>query len=127
MKRLILILQITIITNLYSQEYSCPLNIQKCLLSGTFGELRSNHFHTGIDIKTGGVEGKEVYSIDDGYVSRIKVSAWGYGKAIYINHHNGTTSVYAHLKEFSDKIDSIVKKEHYKQESFEINLYPEKN
>ncbi len=127
MKKIILILQIAIITNMYSQEYSCPLNIQKCLLSGTFGELRSNHFHTGIDIKTGGVEGKEVYSIDDGYVSRIKVSAWGYGKAIYINHLNGTTSVYAHLKEFSDKIDSIVKKEHYKKESFEINLYPEKN
>ena len=116
MKKIILILQIAIITNIYSQEYSCPLNIQKCLLSGTFGELRSNHFHTGIDIKTGGVEGKEVYSIDDGYVSRIKVSAWGYGKAIYINHLNGTTSVYAHLKEFSDKIDSIVKKEHYNKE-----------
>ena len=111
---------------IFSQEYQAPLNF-RLLLSGTFGELRGNHFHSGIDIKTEGVEGQKVYAIEDGYVSRIKISSWGYGKAIYIRHPStGHTSVYAHLQKFSTKIDSIVKKEHYKKESFEINLYPNK-
>ena len=111
---------------IFSQEYQSPLNF-RLLLSGTFGELRGNHFHSGIDIKTEGVEGQKVYAIEDGYVSRIKISSWGYGKAIYIIHPStGHTSVYAHLQKFSTKIDSIVKKEHYKKESFEINLYPNK-
>ena len=113
--------------NLTAQNYTAPLDF-KMLLSGTFGELRGNHFHAGIDIKTEGVEGQKVKTIADGYISRIKVSTWGYGKAIYITHpETGHTSVYAHLQKFSDKIDSIVEKEHYKQESFEINLFPNKN
>ena len=114
-------------TLLNAQDYQAPLDF-RMLLSGTFGELRGNHFHAGIDIKTEGVEGQKVYSIDDGYVSRIKVSTWGYGKAIYITHpETGHTSVYAHLQKFNTKIDSIVEKEHYKKESFEINFYPNKN
>ena len=113
--------------NLTAQNYTSPLDF-KMLLSGTFGELRGNHFHAGIDIKTEGVEGQKVKTIADGYISRIKVSTWGYGKAIYITHpETGHTSVYAHLQKFSDKIDRIVKKEHYKKESFEINLFPNKN
>ncbi len=68
------------------------------LLSGTFGELRSNHFHTGIDIKTEGVEGQKVYAIDDGYVSRIKVSTWGYGKALYITYPERKRSVHTYIK-----------------------------
>tara|TARA_B110000967_G_scaffold192989_1_gene220078 strand:- start:197 stop:1897 length:1701 start_codon:yes stop_codon:yes gene_type:complete len=110
-----------------AQDYQAPLDF-RMLLSGTFGELRGNHFHAGIDIKTEGVEGQKVYSIANGYISRIKVSTWGYGKAIYITHpETGHTSVYAHLQKFSTKIDSIVEKEHYKKESFEINFYPNKN
>jgi len=97
------------------------------LLSGTFGELRSNHFHTGIDIKTEGVEGQKVYAIDDGYVSRIKVSAWGYGKALYITHPDGKTSVYAHLKEFNQNINSYVVKEQHKREIYELQLFPKKD
>ena len=62
--------------NLTAQNYTAPLDF-KMLLSGTFGELRGNHFHAGIDIKTEGVEGQKVYSIADGYISRIKVSTWG--------------------------------------------------
>ncbi len=113
--------------NLTAQNYTAPLDF-KMLLSGTFGELRGNHFHAGIDIKTEGVEGQKVRTIADGYISRIKVSTWGYGKAIYITHpETGHTSVYAHLQKFSNKIDSIVKKEHYKKESFEINLFPNKD
>ena len=109
-----------------SQNYHPPLDF-KMLLSGTFGELRSNHFHTGIDIKTEGVEGQKVYAIDDGYVSRIKVSTWGYGKALYITHPDGKTSVYAHLKEFNKNINSYVVDEQYKREKFELQLFPKKD
>ena len=124
---LLLIATLTPITYLHAQNYQAPLDF-RMLLSGTFGELRGNHFHAGIDIKTEGVEGQKVYSIAEGYISRIKVSTWGYGKVIYITHpKTGHTSVYAHLQKFSTKIDSIVKKEHYNKESFEINFYPNKN
>ena len=110
----------------YTQNYTSPLNID-LILSGTFGELRSNHFHAGIDLKTKGVEGLNVYSIADGYISRVKVSSFGYGKVIYISHYDGNTSVYAHLKEFSQKIDSIVKIEQYKNKKFEIDYYLQKD
>ena len=110
----------------YTQNYTSPLDID-LILSGTFGELRSNHFHAGIDLKTKGVEGLNIYSIADGYISRIKVSSFGYGKVIYITHYDGNTSVYAHLKEFSHKIDSIVKIEQYKNKKFEIDYYLKKD
>ncbi len=110
----------------YTQNYTSPLNID-LILSGTFGELRSNHFHAGIDLKTKGVEGLNVYSIADGYISRVKVSSFGYGKVIYITHYDGKTSVYAHLKEFSQKIDSIVKTKQYKDKKFEIDYYLQKD
>ena len=96
-------------------------------LSGTYGELRSNHFHSGIDIKTKGVEGLNVYSYDNGYVSRVKISHGGYGKALYILHPDGTSSVYAHLKKFSPKIEKIVKSKQYKKKSYEIEFFPKEN
>ena len=124
LKSFLLIVILLTYTNTTAQEYSAPLNF-KMLLSGTFGELRGNHFHAGIDIKTEGVEGQKVYSIADGYISRIKVSTWGYGKVLYITHpQTGHTSVYAHLQKFNAKIDSIVKRKQYQKESFEINFYP---
>ena len=128
MKKLffLLIFFLSIGQGLKAQNYINPLDF-RLLLSGSFGELRSNHFHTGIDLKTKGVEGQKVYAIADGYISRIKVSSFGYGKAIYINHHDGITSVYAHLSEFSSKIDSITKKKQYQNKSFEINIYPKAN
>lgn len=101
-----------------------PLNIP-LILSGTFGELRSNHFHSGLDLKTLGKEGLKVNTAAKGYVSRIKVSAWGYGKALYIRHPNGYTTVYAHLKKFSDKIEAFVKKNQYSKKKFEIQLFPD--
>ncbi|MCV6631397.1 MAG: M23 family metallopeptidase [Flavobacteriaceae bacterium] len=97
------------------------------LLSGTFGELRSNHFHAGIDIKTLGREGVQVYAIGDGYVSRIKVSLWGYGKVVYVKHPNGYTSVYGHLRNFAPKLEAYVKKMQYEKQSYEIHLFPKKN
>ena len=79
-------------------------------LSGTFGEFRSR-FHTGIDFKSRGVQGQKIFSIEDGYVSRIEVNNYGYGKVIYIDHFNGFTSVYAHLKNFSPELDEYIKSE----------------
>jgi hypothetical protein len=97
------------------------------LLSGNFGELRSNHFHSGIDIKTQGTTGKNVYAIADGYVSRIRVSANGYGRALYIHHpEKGLTSVYGHLKRFNKKVEDFVENSQYEQKNFEIQLFPEK-
>lgn len=90
-------------------------------LSGAFGEIRRNHFHSGIDIRTGGTEGKPVYAIADGYVSRVNISPFGFGKALYISHPNGYTSVYAHLKKFSGAIASWVEKAQYEKESFAMD------
>ena len=127
MKKILILLIILFSSNLtFSQDYINPLDF-RLLLSGTFGELRGNHFHAGIDFKTKGVEGQNIYAIADGYISRIKVSSYGYGKALYINHLDGKTSVYAHLQKFSEKIDTIVKKEHYKRKQFEINIFPKAN
>ncbi len=100
-----------------------PLDIPLAI-SGTFGELRSNHFHSGLDMKTNGEEGLNVYASAAGRVSRIKVSHGGYGKAIYIAHPNGYTTVYAHLKKFSPEIEAYVKRSQYKKESYEIELFP---
>ncbi len=91
-------------------------------LSGTFGELRTGHLHSGIDIRTQGVEGKPVKAIADGYVSRIVVSPFGYGKAIYIDHPNGYTSAYAHLQSFYPAVNEFVKNEQYRRESFALDI-----
>ena len=110
--------------NVYPTDYFIkPLEIP-LVLSGTFGELRSNHFHAGLDIKTQQVTGLNVLAAADGYVSRIKISLWGYGNALYITHPNGYTTVYGHLKKFSPKIEAYVKKQQYLKKSFEIQLYP---
>jgi len=109
----------------YPEDYFVkPLKIP-LILSGTFGELRSNHFHSGLDIKTQQREGLNVHASAQGYVSRIKIAHWGYGKALYITHPNGYTSVYAHLKKFSPKIEAYIKKQQYLKESFTIHLFPE--
>ena len=109
----------TLPTNYFQNPLEIPL-----VLSGTFGELRTNHFHAGLDLKTQQREGFNVFSAAKGYVSRIKISHWGYGKAIYITHPNGYTTVYAHLKKFNAKIESYIKTKQYKKESFEIQVFP---
>lgn len=96
-------------------------------LSGTFGELRTNHFHSGIDIKTNRVEGLNIYSYEKGYISRIQVSTYGYGKAIYITHPDGKITVYAHLSKFSEKIQNYVKDIQYKRKKFAIKVYPKES
>jgi peptidase M23-like protein len=96
-------------------------------LAGTMGELRSTHFHTGIDIRTGGQQGLSVLAAADGYISRIKVSGGGYGNTIYIMHPNGKTTVYAHLKSFRGDLEKYVKEAQYRHQSFEVNLFPKAN
>lgn len=112
----------------YPQNYfRSPLDIP-IFLSGSFGELRSNHFHAGIDIKTQGKEGLNVFAVADGYVSRIKVQQYGYGKAIYITHPNGFTSVYGHLSKFNDEIEEYVRGIQYKKENYQTgNLFFKKD
>ena len=96
-------------------------------LSGTFGELRKNHFHAGLDIRTRGREGLPVRSIKSGWINRLKVSLSGYGKVLYIEHNDGLVSVYAHLKKFNPRIESYLKKKQYDKKSFEIELFPGEN
>jgi len=98
-----------------------PLNIP-ISLSGNFGELRPNHFHMGIDIKTAQRENLPVYAAAEGYVSRIKIEPGGFGRAIYITHPNGYTTLYAHLNNFAAKIDAFVKQQQYALESWKVEL-----
>lgn len=107
-------------------NFRSPLDIP-LYLSGNFSELRSNHFHTGIDIKTQSAEGKAVYAVEDGYVARIKISTSGYGKAIYIRHPNGYTSVYGHLQKGSPEIEKYIQINQYRKESYTIELFPGKD
>ncbi|MDI1256758.1 MAG: M23 family metallopeptidase [Flavobacterium sp.] len=110
--------------NQYPKDYfRSPLNIP-LFLSGNFGELRANHFHTGLDFKTQQKIGFPVFAAADGHVSRIKISAYGYGKAIYIDHPNGYTTVYGHLSQGSPAIEAYIKAAQYKAKSFEVEMFP---
>ena len=100
--------------HLAPEDYIFPLRDVAGLYSANFGEMRPNHFHSGIDIKTDGVTGKPVLATADGYISRIAVTPGGYGRAIYITHPNGTTSVYGHLSKFRDDIEKYVHEERYR-------------
>ncbi|OUR99016.1 peptidase M23 [Flavobacteriales bacterium 33_180_T64] len=111
----------------YPQDYfRSPLDVT-LVLSGTFAELRSNHFHSGLDIKTQQRTGLNVISVAEGYVSRIKISHFGYGKALYITHPNGYVSVYAHLSKFSPRIEKYIKTCQYENESYEVEVFPTPN
>lgn len=92
------------------------------LLSANFGELRPNHFHNGLDIKTQGVTGKPIHCIADGYVSRVAVLHGGYGQAIYVTHPNGLTSVYGHVISFAKNIQACVRQYQYAHETFVCDL-----
>lgn len=110
--------------NNFSDNYfRSPIDFQ-LQIAGNFGELRANHFHTGLDILTQNVEGKKVRSIADGYVSRINVSGTGYGNALYITHPNGYVSVYAHLKSFRADIAQYLDSIQHEKQQFAMNLYP---
>ena len=109
--------------NQYPEDYfQSPLDIP-VHPSGTFGELRSNHFHAGLDYRTNQKTGLPVHAAASGYVSRIKVSSYGYGTALYINHPNGYTTVYGHLSAYAPKIDDVVRAAQYRNQSFDIQLF----
>lgn len=106
----------------YPKEYfRNPLEVP-IELAGNFGELRSNHFHSGIDIKTQQRENLHVHAAADGYVSRIGVSHLGFGNVIYITHPNGYTTVYAHLNRFYPLLDEYVTSKQYELESWAVDL-----
>ena len=91
-------------------------------LSGNFGELRSNHFHGGLDFKTQGVVGKPLLAIADGYISKVTVTPGGYGNALYLTHDNGYTSVHGHLDRFLPEIAEQVRKKQYAEQAFAVTL-----
>jgi hypothetical protein len=95
-------------------------------LSANFGELRIDHFHSGLDIKTQGVTGKEVVASADGYIYRISVSPGGFGKALYIRHPNGFSTVYGHLDKFTPEIEDYVNNQQYEKKSYLVTLFPSK-
>ncbi|MBW3519432.1 M23 family metallopeptidase [Flavobacterium sp. NKUCC04_CG] len=108
--------------NYPKEQFSSPLKIE-IIPSGTFGELRNNHFHAGLDIRTQQRIGLPVYAPADGTVSRIKVSTFGYGKALYINHAGGYTTVYGHLNAYNETIGDYVRRQQYKVEKFEVEMF----
>lgn len=121
-RKLLFILLSCLLLPLHAQKNIPPLDIP-LKLSGTFGEFRPTHFHAGLDIKTQGQEGLKVRAIDAGSIRRIRVSTTGYGKCLYIQHANGTTSVYAHLQKFSPKIEAFVKRHQYEKETFTLQRF----
>jgi hypothetical protein len=107
-------------------DYHPPVNIPM-VLAANFGELRPNHFHMGIDIKTNGKEGYSLHSIDDGYVSRVTISPYGYGRVVYINHPGGITSVYAHCQSTSGILSKKIREIQLKSKSSEVEIYFQPN
>ncbi len=107
-------------TNILKSPLDIPL-----ILSANFGEPRTGHFHSGVDFKTGGVTGKNVHAAARGYIYRILVSPTGFGKAVYIRHTNGLSTVYGHLSDFTPEIEDYVRQNQYARESFSVNLFPE--
>ncbi len=93
------------------------------LLSGNFGELRTDHFHSGVDFKTQGVVGKPIICVADGYICRASVTPGGYGNALYVMHDNGYMTVYAHLHRFPSGVEKRVREYQYKKETFNTNLW----
>lgn len=111
----------------YPQNYFTAPMDTPLYLSAPFGSLRDNHFHSGMDIRTFEKEGLPIYAVADGYISRIKFSPVGYGKAIYIDHPNGYTSVYGHLKQFDGAIAAYIKAYQYQLQRYDFDHFPERN
>ena len=106
-------------THYPSSYFRNPLNIPMSL-SGNFGELRPNHYHMGLDIRTNKVQNLDVFAAAEGYIARIKIEPFGFGRAIYINHPNGLTTVYAHLNNFFPELEQYVKEKQYAQQTWSI-------
>ncbi len=103
--------------NFFSNPLGIPIQ-----LSGNFGHLRKDHFHMGLDLRTQQKENLPVYAAAAGYISRIKIEHYGYGRAIYITHNNGYTSIYGHLNGFYDTLNHFVKNKQYETEKWEQDI-----
>ncbi len=130
-KIIILAAVITVSSGINSQSpaselFVSPLRDQPSL-TASFAELRSDHFHSGLDYRTGGVTGKDVLSIDEGFVYRIAISPTGFGRALYVRHPSGYSSVYGHLKSFRPDIEEFVIRKQYEQKSFSVSLFPQRD
>jgi hypothetical protein len=106
-----------------SGAYYWPLGAPPALTS-TFAEYRSGHLHAGVDLKTWGRQGYQVYAVGDGYVWRVRTSPWGYGKALYLRLENGRTAVYGHLSGFAPVIQKVVEAEQVRQGRYSVDVYP---
>lgn len=127
--KLVIILNFIFAVGIFGQQsnlnFKSPVN-HKIVLAGSFGEIRSTHFHAGIDIKPSSTQiNDDILCSDIGYVSRIKVQRGGYGRALYIDHPNGYTTVYAHLSSLDSQLQSFVQEMQRNAQSFEIDIYPE--
>jgi hypothetical protein len=125
-KKLILIYLITLLTQSLDaqtypkEDFTLPIK-GRFTLSGDFGEIRSNHFHMGADLRLR--TGRKIYAVADGYISRIKTEAGGYGKALYIDHPNGFRSVYAHLDRFTPRVETFIASKQIKSKYFTTLVY----
>ncbi|MCH7401912.1 M23 family metallopeptidase [Belliella kenyensis] len=125
LNKLVLIILCLFSFSLQAQDYLFPVKPgQRNYLSGNFAEIRPNHFHSGIDVKIGGVDGEPILAIADGYVYRLKVSSFGYGNVLYIKHDDGSSSVYAHLQKFSPKIAQWMHNQMYAARENEHEAFP---
>ena len=91
-------------------------------LAANFGELRPNHYHMGLDCKTDKKQNMPIYAAAEGYIARVKIEPYGFGRAIYVNHPNGFTTLYAHLNDFYPALEAYVKKEQYRQKTWKLTL-----
>lgn len=127
LSRLLLIVALAIVPAVTSAQstdyYRNPLDIP-IYFSANFGEIRTNRFHTGIDLKTQGSVGKPLFAAADGHISRISVAPSGYGRALYITHPNGTTTVYAHMDRFTPELEAYLKQERYRQKHSDLDIFP---
>jgi hypothetical protein len=105
------------------KSWQAPLDIP-LFLSGNYGEIRTDHFHAGLDLKTQQTEGKQVLAADSGMVVRISVASGGYGRAVYLKHPDGSMTVYGHLQRFEPGLQNWVTERQYREKSFAVNLIP---
>jgi len=104
-----------------ANDFRYPLDLSPAI-SGTFGEIRSSHLHSGMDIRTNQTQGHPVYAVADGYICRLRVQIGGFGNAVYINHPNGYTSVYAHLQRFNTRIAQTIKNYQYNKQLYDVDF-----
>lgn len=129
MRRILILFTFTLLClgaeaqNLNPADYVYPLLNVRRYYSANFGEIRPGHFHAGVDIKTDNVEGKQIVAVADGYVSRVSVGTYGYGRAIYVTLNNGRTAVYGHLQRFRPDIERRVRQERNEKQTNSVNLW----